>query len=106
MAALLKGGGYFFFNIKLNRFLWTNSLNRSKKKTKTQPKVVVSHFINSPFCKDQFNEHLTGIGVPNLHLIDINRTIIPIPPLKEQERIVSKIKKLFLQLDQLQMNIV
>lgn len=62
--------------------------------------------INSPFCKDQFNEHLTGIGVPNLHLIDINRTIIPIPPLKEQERIVSKIKKLFLQLDQLQMNIV
>ena len=50
MAALLKGGGYFFFNIKLNRFLWTNSLNRSKKKTKTQPKVVVSHFINSPFC--------------------------------------------------------
>ena len=73
-------------------------------------KMIIPAFllnvINSPFCKDQFNEHLTGIGVPNLHLIDINRTIIPIPPLKEQERIVSKIKKLFLQLDQLQMNIV
>lgn len=68
--------------------------------------VFLLYVINSPFCKKQFNEHLTGIGVPNLHLIDINRTIIPIPPLKEQERIVSKIKKLFLQLDQLQMNIV
>lgn len=67
--------------------------------------VFLLNVINSPFCKEQFNSHLTGIGVPNLHLVDINRTIIPIPPLKEQERIVSKIKKLFLQLDQLQMNI-
>ena len=67
--------------------------------------VFLLYVINSSFCKKQFNEHLIGIGVPNLHLVDINRTIIPIPPLKEQERIISKIKKLFLQLIQLQMNI-
>ena len=53
------------------------------------------YIINSQFCKNQFNDHLTGIGVPNLHLVDINKTAIPLPPLSEQQRIVSKIEELF-----------
>ncbi|XTB06047.1 restriction endonuclease subunit S [Treponema denticola] len=57
------------------------------------------YVINSPFCKKQFNSHLTGIGVPNLHLNDICKTIIPLPPLFEQQRIVTKIEGLFAKLD-------
>ncbi|WP_432998245.1 restriction endonuclease subunit S [Treponema socranskii] len=57
------------------------------------------YVINSPFCKKQFNSHLTGIGVPNLHLNDICKTIIPLPSLFEQQRIVTKIEELFAQLD-------
>ena len=53
------------------------------------------YIINSQFCKNQFNDHLTGIGVPNLHLVDINKTVIPLPPLSEQQRIVLKIEELF-----------
>ena len=53
------------------------------------------YIINSQFCKNQFNDHLTGIGVPNLHLVDINKTAIPLPPISEQQRIVSKIEELF-----------
>lgn len=57
--------------------------------------------VNSPICKNQFDEHLTGIGVPNLHLRDIKLTQIPLPPtLEEQQRIVNRIETLFAKLDQ------
>lgn len=44
--------------------------------------------INSPICKTQFDENLTGIGVPNLHLRDIKEVTIPVPPISEQQEIV------------------
>lgn len=44
--------------------------------------------VNSPICKKQFDEHLTGIGVPNLHLRDIKEVMIPVPPPSEQKEIV------------------
>jgi type I restriction enzyme S subunit len=59
------------------------------------------HVINSPFCKSQFNDHLTGIGLPNLHLTDIRKTLIPLPPVAEQKRIVTKIDELFTIADSL-----
>ena len=43
--------------------------------------------VNSPICKRQFDEHLTGIGVPNLHLRDIKEVEIPLPSLAEQKEI-------------------
>ena len=63
------------------------------------------YIINSQFCKNQFNDHLTGIGVPNLHLVDINKTVIPLPPLSEQQRIVLKIEELFEYTDIININI-
>lgn len=62
------------------------------------PKYIF-HLVNSPLCKQQFNEHLTGIGLPNLHLRDIKATMIPLPPLPEQQRIVARIESLFAKLD-------
>ena len=60
------------------------------------------YVINSGFCKEQFNSNLTGIGLPNLHLTDIKKTFIPLPPLTEQERIVSEIKRWFTLIDKLE----
>ena len=57
------------------------------------------NLINSDFCKKQFNSHLTGIGVPNLHLVDIKKTLIALPPVAEQEKIVSKITEITEMLD-------
>ncbi|MDD3414694.1 MAG: restriction endonuclease subunit S [Lachnospiraceae bacterium] len=51
--------------------------------------------INSPICKKQFDEHLTGIGVPNLHLRDIKNIVIPLPSLFEQYEIVRIVDTIF-----------
>ena len=56
--------------------------------------------VNSPICKAQFDSHLKGIGVPNLHLTEIRKVIIPLPPLAEQERIVAKLEELLPLVDQ------
>ena len=56
-------------------------------KTIIHPRYLLK-IINSPICKHQFNEHLTGIGVPNLHLRDIKSVIIPLPSIAEQTEIV------------------
>ena len=50
--------------------------------------------VNSPLCKEQFAQHLTGIGVPNLHLRDIKEVLIPLPTLPEQHEIVRLIDNL------------
>ena len=50
--------------------------------------------VNSPLCKEQFAQHLTGIGVPNLHLRDIKEVLIPLPSLPEQHEIVRLIDNL------------
>ncbi len=67
------------------------------------PKFLLN-IINSPFCKNQFNEHLTGIGVPNLHLVDINKTFVPLPPLNEQRQITDKISSYTVHIDELEKN--
>ena len=54
------------------------------------PKYLL-YVINSDLCKEQFNAHLTGIGLPNLHLSDIQKTIIPLPPIEEQIKITNEI---------------
>ena len=60
------------------------------------------YVINSGLCKEQFDSHLTGIGLPNLHLTDIKKTFVPLPPLKEQQRIVAEIEKWFALIDKIE----
>ena len=50
--------------------------------------------INSPICKQQFNDSLKGVGVPNLHLKEIRATQIPHPPLSLQNEFLSRITAL------------
>lgn len=58
--------------------------------------------VNSPLCKEQFNAHLKGSGVPNLHLEEIQKVIIPVPPLNEQESVVKKIENLKLKVHEIE----
>ena len=50
--------------------------------------------LNSKITKRQFNSALKGIGVPNLHLVDIRNTTIPLPNLEEQGAFLKIIQKI------------
>jgi type I restriction enzyme S subunit len=50
--------------------------------------------VNSPECQKQFRTALKGIGVPNLHLVDIRRARIPLPPIDSQKRFAARIAKI------------
>ena len=66
--------------------------------------VYLWRVINCDFCKKQFDDHLTGIGLPNLHLTDIKKTIIPLPPYQEQLRIANEVERWFAVIDALESN--
>ena len=50
--------------------------------------------INSPETKRQFDGSLKGIGVPNLHLGEIKKTQIIVPPVELQNRFEQFVKQL------------
>lgn len=53
------------------------------------------NIVNSPVCKDQFDSHLTGIGVPNLHLRDIKEVTISVPDIEEQKEVIRIVDDLW-----------
>ena len=56
--------------------------------------LYVLSAIGSSYVQDYFNSSLKGIGVPNLHLEHVRKTLIPIPPYLEQEKIVLRVDML------------
>ena len=50
--------------------------------------------INSISTKRQFNESLKGVGVPNLHLGEIKKTLIIVPPLELQQRFATFVQQI------------
>jgi type I restriction enzyme S subunit len=60
------------------------------------------YLLYSPLVQIQANENTRGVGNKNWVLDAISRTIIPLPPLAEQHRIVAKIEELLPYCDKLQ----
>lgn len=61
----------------------------------------LSMLVRSPFVKKQSADGTQGVGNKNLVLKTISKFILVIPPLTEQNRIVTKINELFTLCDQL-----
>lgn len=63
------------------------------------PNLIDSSFLvyllKSPLVQDQVKEHTRGVGNKNWVLNDISKTLIALPPLAEQKRIVTKLEQLF-----------
>lgn len=59
------------------------------------------HLINSPLVQLQVKDNTRGVGNKNWVLTAISNTIMVLPPLAEQHRIVEKIEQLFKEIDKL-----
>lgn len=57
------------------------------------------YFLKSPIVQKQVKENTRGVGNKNWVLDAIKKTILPLPPLEEQQRIVDKLEELFIKLD-------
>ena len=67
-------------------------------------KKYLMQIINTKLVQDYFESTYHQVAMPKLSLINASKTIMPLPPLAEQERIVSVIKSIFSQIDTLDQN--
>lgn len=56
--------------------------------------VYLVYAINNLYTKRQFDASLKGIGVPNLHLVEIKKTTILSPPLPLQQQFAERVEKI------------
>ena len=69
------------------------SLAILRLKKEYNPKYILEG-INSIETNQQFKRSLKGIGVPNLHLKEIKKVKIPVPPIELQNKFAERIEKI------------
>lgn len=80
-----------------------NLTENAAKLTKiTIDKDFLLWVISSPLVQNQFVDRTHQVAQPKLAIIRIESTVIPIPPLAEQKRIVSKLNEIFCALSNLE----
>ena len=64
------------------------------------------YLMTSTYVIKGLNEFMKGDNSPSISGDDIAKWLYPIPPIEEQKRIVSCIKRLYMDLDQIQTNVI
>jgi len=62
-------------------------------------KIFLCYFINSNYCQKEIKRNTIHSNQPKLVLFRIEKLFIPVCPINEQKRIVSKLEELFSKLD-------
>ncbi|MCH1669566.1 restriction endonuclease subunit S [Streptococcus suis] len=67
--------------------------------TESINKMFLAHLLKSPLVQKQFKEVYNQVAQPKLSIRSTNSTIIPLPPLAEQKRIVAQIERALEQVE-------
>lgn len=59
----------------------------------------IEKYLNSPLYWSQVENKAAGTGQPNINGVSLSNLLIPIPPYKEQIRIINKINSIFSRID-------
>ena len=81
------------FYFKDGNIIWLKNKNIFSSK-------FTFYLFKSPFIDNQIHEMSAGTTVDTYTIINANKTKLPLPPLDEQERIVTRIESLFAKLDE------
>ena len=60
----------------------------------------ISEFLKSPLYWTSITNNVSGTGQPNINATKLTNIICPLPPLKEQQRIITRIEKLMPLVDE------
>ena len=86
-----------------------HNMNLTENAAKISPvlidKVYLWKCLDSPFCQDQFIDKTKQVGVQKMALNRFSSSLIPIPPLAEQHRIVQKLDELMQYCNELEISI-
>ncbi|ATA76317.1 restriction endonuclease subunit S [Capnocytophaga canimorsus] len=64
----------------------------------------IKYFFNSEYYWQQISEKSVGIGQPNVNGTSLKELFLPLPPLSEQQHIVSKVEELLALVEDLETN--
>lgn len=86
-----------------------HNMNLTENAAKIIPHIVDKLFLwnclDSPFCQSQFIDKTKQVGVQKMALNRFSSSLIPLPPLSEQQRIVEKLESLMQTCDALEASI-
>lgn len=86
-----------------------HNVNLTENAVKVTPSRVDKNFLylllKLPFAQAQFIEKTKKVGVEKMAIFRFKNTVLPLPPLAEQKRIVEKLEKLMKYCDELEANI-
>jgi type I restriction enzyme, S subunit len=87
-----------------------HNMNLTENAAKISPIFVDKDFLyqcfDSPFCQSQFIDKTKQVAVQKMALNRFSSSIIPLPPLSEQKRIVAEIEKQLAKTKQLKEHII
>lgn len=66
----------------------------------------IKYLLDSPYIQNYFKENSSGTAQKGIYLNQLKKTVIPLPPLEEQQRIAAKIDEIMSYLDGLERVIV